>query len=131
MSKGLEAFEEVLDTICCQKTNPNLQNAIDIAEKELEEGELAITYTHAIFELFDNENNGDFVIDMIAKQKKALEIIKNKNVNVNMFVSICNFRDGFEKYNELILKEDMTGKKEKNLLTQEEYGLLKEVLLWD
>ena len=67
-------------------------------------------------------------IAIIEKELKALEIIKNKNVNVNMFVSICNFRDGFEKYNELILQEDMTGKKEKNLLVQEEYDLLKETL---
>ena len=57
-----------------------------------------------------------------------MEIIKEKNVNVNMFISICNFRDGLEKYNELILQEDMTGKKGKNLLTQEEYDLLKEIL---
>ena len=60
--------------------------------------------------------------------KRAFEIIKEKNVNCNMFISICNFRDGFEKYNELILQEDMTGKKEKNLLVQEEYNLLKEML---
>ena len=66
--------------------------------------------------------------EIIEKELKALEIIKEKNVNVNMFISICNFRDGLEKYNELILQEDMTGKKGKNLLTQEEYDLLKEIL---
>ena len=87
MSKGLEAFNEVIDTICCQRPNPNLQNATDIVVKEL----------------------------------KALEIIKSKNVDI----AILKNTENVEQYNNTVLLFFKCSKE----LTQEEYDLLKEVLL--
>ena len=56
-------------------------------------------------------------LDIVEKELKALEIIKNKKVNVIILMG-C---DTIEEYN----KHPLTW----NKLTQEEYELLKEVLL--
>lgn len=58
-------------------------------------------------------------INAIEKELKALEIIKDKFVNVTIFMG-C---DSLEEYN----KHPLTMRKGR--LTQEEYELLKEVLL--
>lgn len=58
------------------------------------------------------------------KSKKALEIIKNKRVNVFWLMEcISHYINALEKYNEEVLCKDI------DCLTQEEYELLKEVLL--
>lgn len=51
------------------------------------------------------------------KERKALEIIKKKKVNVLTF----RFARSLDVYNKIMLKEQK--------LTQDEYALLKEVLL--
>ena len=133
MSKGLEEFNKLKTWYILKMVEGNellLRNnekeMLSTIEKELKEGELAITYTHAIFDLFDNENNGDFIIDIIAKQKKALGIIKKKEVDVKTFkhsCKICDY-DFYLKHNQNIMF-GMTNE----LLTEDEFYLLKEVML--
>lgn len=63
--------------------------------------------------------------DKIIKERKALEIIKEKRVNVFWLMEcISCYTNALEKYNEDVLCKDI------DCLTQEEYDLLKEVLLW-
>ena len=72
------------------------------------------------FNYFESKRNEDanvehFWFDTIEKELKALEIIKNKNVDVNS-LRFSHELDWYNRYNHY-------------LLTQEEYDLLKEVLL--
>lgn len=60
----------------------------------------------------------DELLDIVEKELKALEIIKDKFVNVTIFMG-C---DSLEEYN----KHPLTMRKGR--LTQEEYDLLKEAL---
>lgn len=62
------------------------------------------------------------------KKLKALEIIKKKEVNVSTFVAYKCYEDYLNDWNILIkeVRRTMIGEKK---LTQEEYELLKEVLL--
>lgn len=64
-----------------------------------------------------NENLQEY--DIIEKELKALKIIRDKFVNVTIFMG-C---DSLEEYN----KHPLTMRK--GILTKEEYDLLKEVLL--
>lgn len=57
------------------------------------------------------------------KKLKALEIIKQKEVNVYRFHLVQSYKNPLERYN------DTFHIVEKNFLSQEEYDLLKEVLL--
>lgn len=91
---------------------------IDIIEKALKrQEELDSLYT------LTNHNGKFYVIidkaefNQMSKQLKALEIIKEKNVNVPKLRNSSNL----EEYNRCF--------RDKCLLTQEEYELLKEVLL--
>ena len=59
-----------------------------------------------------------FDFTVIEKELKALEIIRNKKVDVLSLLCGCNFDD----YNR--------AHEEKGKLTEEEYELLKEVLEW-
>ena len=64
-------------------------------------------------------------ISIIEKELKALEIIKNKKVNVSLFFST----DSLNAYNDYIARCRGAGiVREAQLLTQQEYDLLKEVL---
>lgn len=65
-------------------------------------------------------------VNNVAKRLKALEIIKNKRVNVRAFLKCCQMEDGLTIYNNQC---DDKQEKESKELTQEEYDLLKEVLL--
>lgn len=112
MSKGLEALERLVDGNLnevnyyrqfCDSTTYIMKDKETI-EKELKRlEELEITYSNCVIEG--------------AKQKKVLEIIKNKIVDVILLKSIENV----ERYNERVYTHRQ--------LTEEEYDLLKEVLL--
>jgi len=57
---------------------------------------------------------------IIEKELKALEIIKKKRVDVGVFMYFSKCGNSVELWNELYIRSSMT---------QEEYDLLKEVLL--
>lgn len=63
MNKGLEAFDKVLDIICCQKYDNNLQNYVDCVETELER---------------------------LEKQDEILRIIKEKKVRFDILLEVPN-----------------------------------------
>ena len=68
-------------------------------------------------------NEKEYKCSDIVKNEKALEIIKNKRVDVDLFLTIMedeNQDDKLWSYN--------FWNAEKNSLTQEEYDLLKEIL---
>ena len=103
MSKGLEALQRINENVTVV-TYENFDEDISIIEKELKDKEeLETMYSNCVI-------NG-------AKQKKALEIIKEKRVNID-YLRDCKT---LEDYNNILI--------EKLQLTQEEYDLLKEVLL--
>lgn len=62
----------------------------------------------------------DELLDIVEKELKALEIIKNKKVYVRFFLKYCDDEIGLPIYNSQVLEEQK--------LTQEEYDLLKEAL---
>ena len=67
--------------------------------------------------VLNGKQNQDYKI--IEKALKALEIIKNKEVNVFVLLHSGNLKI----YNDIV--------EDNRKLTQEKYDLLKEVLLWD
>lgn len=67
-------------------------------------------------------NEIDNFVNAIEKELKALEIIKEKQVNVLILKYSFISEEGVEYYNKYFGNEDLH-------LTQEEYELLKEVLL--
>lgn len=92
MSKGLEALKGLYPII--KNSNILTSNAYKTIEQELNEG---------------------------VQNKQALEIIKNKRVDVGFFMFLQYGKNPLEVFNRSY--------KEKQRLTQEEYDLLKEVLL--
>lgn len=66
--------------------------------------------------IFNTKEQIDESINAIKKELKALEIIRNKRVNVRTFLQCENV----EQYNRASFSDD---------LSQEQYDLLKEVLL--
>ena len=92
-----------------------MSNAIKILEKIKR---LDILYDIEMTESGEEYmKENDIDLNIIEKELKALEIIRNKEVNVAWFTYVDNLED----YNK--------GKFIGSYLTQEEYGLLKEVLL--
>lgn len=95
MSKGLEALKEI-------KNKPfsweKLKDNLDTIEKDLVDGE---------------------------KNKQALEIIKDKKVNVSLLFNTQNYRD----YNVQICYNTYYKQPNAKCLELEEYDLLKEVML--
>lgn len=104
MSKGIEALKGIEELL------PNLDKPyIKIIEKELKRlEELENMYSNCVIEG--------------AKQKKALEIIKKKKVNIFTFYECCSWHNA-SHYN------DSIGCPVNYELTNEEYNLLKEVML--
>lgn len=117
MNKGLEATKRLKWGYAI--TREERINLCECIEKELKRLEqLEIMYSNSVIEG--------------AKQKKALEIIKNKGV----FVHLLQQSQNVEEYNSLMLiafkkmaERDYKGAVEKFCLTQEEFNLLKEVML--
>lgn len=113
MSKELEALEKIKDII--------REDAEDIDNPTLLSNEINIIETA----LKDHEKitGGDFHIEPInvhienQKKIKALEIIKEKEVDVFIFLHSGDL----ETYNDIV--------EDNRKLTQEEYYLLKEILL--
>lgn len=119
MSKGLQAFKDLLkqlfprydvdasfDDIC------NLNGNLSIIRNALENHQDLTEYTDTL------QGDRDYWWNIAIKNEnklKALEIIKEKRVNVDWLLET----DNVEEYNESLYVE----------LTKEEYDLLKEVLL--
>ena len=70
--------------------------------------------------LFGDVEKCNKSLDIIEKELKALEIIKEKRVNAIILFHYSNYKTPF-KYNRCIMDHDRQ-------LTQKEYDLLKEVL---
>ena len=106
MSKGLEMLEILKQRNGNLKINHKIGSR-DIANQEIKE----------ITQCFDN-----YVIPVIEKELKALEIIKTKNVDISMLYEIVSTVDKMfarDRYNQETNEE---------ILTQEEFDLLKEAL---
>ena len=110
MSKGLEMLEILKQRNGNLKINHKIGSR-DIANQEIKE----------ITQCFDN-----YVIPVIEKELKALEIIKTKNVDIFFLINSC---DEVDKYNEEIIDNTMYYCYSNcRKLTQEEFDLLKEAL---
>ena len=97
--------------------------------KELTPLEVSEQLKDFVLEFVKNGLDRRFVIGsffIIEDQLKALKIIKSKKVNVRAFLKCCHRVDGLLIYNNQCYNEN---EKESKELTQEEYELLKEVLL--
>lgn len=123
MSKGLEELEKI--KLKWQYGVFTFIPNFEIVENELEEGQLAINFVNRVYDIIGGENDIDIIIDKVEKQKKALELIKNKQVDVWLF----NNNDNFNDYNWAIELCYHREKASDYYLTEEEYDLLKEVLL--
>ena len=109
MSKGLEMLEILKQRNGNLKVNHKIGSR-DIANQEIKE----------ITQCFDN-----YVIPVIEKELKALEIIKNKRVDVfELLLGISNsvYRNPLERYNSYVEGSFNTE------LTQEEFNVLEDVL---
>ncbi len=93
MSKGLEALNKIIDMASEPNGYLNFQNAVDTPYYQI-----------------------------IEKELKALEIIKEKKVEVNILEDCITC----EEYNDFI--KHRVWFQEEYTITQEEYALLKEVL---
>lgn len=112
MSKELTPLEAFTQLICkisvsTMKTNHEELHIIETALKDYEELKIVAK------PLTDEEKKS---INNVAKRLKALEIIKEKGLNVDYFQRSCD-----EEYKESIFCIE-------RLLTQEQFDLLKEVL---
>ena len=137
MNKGLEALEKVKNKeilVDIEMTNTfyneceDLHNSFDILEKSLKR----LEEHDEIFKKYDIKdiwlepalyvikNHFPMNTETQLKKLKALDIIKEKEVNVSAFLEL----DDLKQYNDYC--DMVCGCKH---LTQEEYDLLKEVLL--
>lgn len=120
----LEALEKIKNRFDNHELyrNTDLQNELNIIETALKDYELLIMTSNII-----KNNIKDIPREDITKKLKALEIIKEKQVDVGRFILIINtwFDDDFalHRYNDY-LENDL----DKWKLTKEEFDLLKEVL---
>ena len=121
MSKELEAFAYIKDTML--EWTKGYEEDLDLIETALKDYE----------QLKSRENNvlpndkfigdlGEHTRDEVAKKLKALEIIKEKRVDIALLLD-C---DSIENYN---YRVDEKWKQTTQRLTKAEYDLLKEVLL--
>lgn len=99
----LEALYKVKDLLFCEMDEENYEEETNIIEAALKEYEL----------MKDIRITARFDLAQVNKEHKALEIIKDKEVNVEIFNSCPNLYE----YNNWATQ-----------LTQEEFDLLREVL---
>lgn len=121
MSKELEALENLRQWVLGEYNDDiKERNAYEIVEKELKEYE-NLQLKHRSMQ--------DAVLDDF-KKLKALEIIKNKRVNVRCLTVYClKLNDTYKDYLDVFNYCDNCWDLGEILLTSEEYNLLKEVLL--
>ena len=130
MNKGLEALEKLNHTICLNLDNKTLVFGLDKYDncdcKDIYEFSKCYEFIETALKNYEKLNHDySIVVDEkvsmaceYAKKLKALEIIKNK------VFPLCYVKSHtWEQYRNSCFS------KEKNALTQEEYDLLKEVLL--
>ena len=115
MSKELEALDRLfnsnLNNYEYRKEYDLIETALKVYEKiKLEYSEIKIYH-------YDLLKENERLHNQKAKKLKAFEIIKDKRVNADWLLETENV----EEYNESLYND----------LTQEEFDLLKEVLLWD
>lgn len=95
------------------------QAKIIIADKKISDDDLEKLKNQRMFLCSSGESKIELLFDEETQKKlKALEIIKNKQVNVFVLLHIGDL----ETYNDMIA--------DNRNLTKEEYDLLKDVLLW-
>lgn len=118
MSEELEALEKII-------SHENIWNH-GMFKEEYQVIEKALKDYERYKPLIENIENGltDTIsvedLKVLIKRSKALEIIKNKNVDCFWFIQ-C---ESVNEYNKSLTLG-------KGTLTQEEFDLLKEVLVWD
>ena len=145
MNEGLEAYEIVKEecgyAFGGTANGDRVRKSLPIIEKELKEGEkdhelkVEICEYFGLDDLFPYNDNSKIMEKLKetqshyydiqfkkSKKEKAFDIISKKGIIVNGLIKSKDL----EEYNILCLNHGMT-----ELLTQEEYDLLKEVLLWD
>ena len=117
MNKGLEALENI-------KIDMEYVTRLDFVEPVVR-GEVQ----QSLYKIYHRETPE---LEIIEKELKALEIIKNKGV----FVHLLRQSENVEVYNSFMIvafkemaKKDYEGVVKKFCLTQEEFDLSKEVLL--
>lgn len=81
MRKGLKAFDEVLETICCQKSNSNLKNCVNTVETELKSWDIVSEYVDVFIlgGLYYLQLNGVGILPITEEQYNVLkEAIKDE-----------------------------------------------------
>ena len=136
MSKGLEAWERIKKGIDNNVWECVYWDDIELIEKELKEYEYLDSFFQKIKDKYgiDDLDYLEHICrnhERLVKKDKALEIIKNKNVFVWGFIhrkeEIKHFEQTYDYYKTHYGYFHSGYKFE--LLTEEEYDLLKEVLL--
>ena len=126
MSKGLEALRSIKDELCCGCEEECCSCPYSIKLLNIEKELKRLTKIDCLFEEIGIDENDLCVWFELQKQDgkkvKALEIVKNKKVNMfGLFETI--------KYENPSSYNDSIKCPVNYELTQEEYDLLKEVLL--
>ena len=116
MSKGLEALENLVFE---RGTLLEQSNNLEIVKKELKDKEKFEEIVNMDLDLFMKAVDIKGLIEDYQKFKKALEIIKSTNLNVACY----GYIDGKNVYTLRI------GELEIKYISQEQYDLLKEVIL--
>lgn len=154
MSKGLGQLQFLRRNYCVLKREREC--ACDIIEKELKEGEKDHELKVEICEYFglDNlfpYNDNSKIMEKLketqghyydiqfkkSKKEKALDIIRDKRVNADYFIYTCvknnwsyeDYLDEISNSDNLALCGQYCFSNKQPILTQEEYDLLKEVLI--
>ena len=121
MNKGLEALEKIKKGQYVDGRLPLINRVrIEKIEKELKDKEKFEELVNMDLDLFMKAVDIKGLIEDYQKFKKALEVIKIKEINVHGLLLHLKRFDEPDGYNVLVA--------EKYKLTQEEYNLLKEVL---
>lgn len=115
MNKGLEALENI-------KIDMEYVTRLDFVEPVVR-GEVQ----QSLYKIYHRETPE---LEIIEKELKALEIIRNKSVNVRNLIIYCfEMKDTYKEYVEAFNYYENYWELGKELLTKEEFDSLREVLL--